>query len=416
MHESRSQSATAISLGWAALAVGLMLLGRWTPDRLFASGMSEIFWSVKFAVLLALTVVVALPRFSGPADRRVPSLGVFLPLMAYVLASYFWNPVQNLYAGTKLADLSYNVALMVVVAMGLARPALRTAFWSMLVGVLGLMALIGVVTLPTAVTSSDDGRLSVLGGGPNIFGRNMAMLLVACLFFGFNKPKVRAICAGLAGAALIGLIASGSRGALVATLLGLLALFALDLASRRFMLTRPLLVGGFIAFGSIAALLADLGVVAEIGNQRILQQTLEGGYLSSRDVLFAWAYEHWQEAPIFGNGLGSFSLVTHLEYPHNIVMEFLSETGIVGLLLFLIFAASAAFKQARAGGRDREMALVLALVALLGSAALASGDLVDSRILFLFMLYPVSAQGAIRERPRGRGRVGKEAKAFGGPS
>ena len=101
---------------------------------------------------------------------------------------------------------------ILVVAAGLRHAALRDAFWPVLIAGLGVMALIGAISLPTAIASSADARLAVLGGGPNIFGRNMGLLIFACLFFGMNFPKMRMICAGLTGVAFIGVVASGSRG------------------------------------------------------------------------------------------------------------------------------------------------------------------------------------------------------------
>lgn len=387
MTDGRKSLSVPMSLCWAALAVGLMLLGRWTPDRLFSSDLAGAFWIAKIAALMLLAFIVALPRATGAADRRLTVVGVFLILVVYIFASYLWNPSTTVYAEGKAVDLAYNIAVLVTTAFGLTRPMLRQAFWPVLVGALGVMALIGLVMLPTALTESIDGRLSVLGGGPNIFARNMGILIIACLYFGLNFPKVRIICAALAGAAIIGMVGSGSRGGMAAWILGTVALFALDPACRRFVLTRPLIMAIFALVGGAALLLADLSVVTEIGSERFVQQTLEGGYLSQRDVLFQWAYSFWLEAPFFGNGLGSFSLISDLEYPHNILMEFLSETGAVGLLMFLVFAGIAGHRQLTLGGGEKN--LVIPMIVLLGVAALASGDFVDSRVLFLFMLYPV---------------------------
>lgn len=396
MREKSDSVNLVVTYGWSGLAVGLLLLGRWTPDRLFADAtLSDLFWVVKIGALLVIALVAALPNRLA-RDRRTPFVGLFIVLMGYVFASYLWNPSTLPYADGKLADLAFNFALIVAVAAGLSREPMRNAFWVMLIAALGLMAVIGVVTLPSAVATADQGRLSVLGGGPNIFGRNMGLLFIACLYFGLNNARFRIVCAGLAGAALIGLIGSGSRGGLAAFLVGVLALFALDPASRRFVLTRPLIILAFFAVGGAALLVADVGIIAEIGTERIVEQTLEGGYLSMRDILFQWAWDFWLEAPAFGNGLGSFALVTPLEYPHNILMEFLCETGIVGLLLFLALFLSSTARQFVSANPER--GLLLAVVALLFVAAQASGDFVDSRLLFLFLLYPVTVAAASRVR------------------
>ena len=379
------------SYAWAGGAFGLMLLGRWSPDRLFDAEMNELFWVAKIAALLLLTLVVAMPT-SAAADRKAPGFWLYIVLIGYVLASFLWTPVRTVYSELKLGDLAYNVVLVGVVAAGLCRPHLRAAFWPMLLAALGLMAAIGVIMAPTAIQNSIDGRLAVLGGGPNIFGRNMGILIVACVFFGLNFAKFRIICAVIAAMALIGLIASGSRGALGATLVALLLLVAMDPVTRSFAFKRPLIIAAMGLFGAASLLFVDLGIVAEVGNERYVEQTLQAGYLSMRDVLFQWAYSFWLEAPIFGNGLGSFALVTSLEYPHNILMEFLCETGAVGFLGFLLFAGTAAWKQLTAGGPEK--ALILALATLVFVSALVSGDFVDSRFVFLFLLYPVSMRAA----------------------
>lgn len=386
MAKDNGQKGMVLSYIWACLAVGLLLLGRWSPDRLFASQSTDVFWIVKVAALLVMTFIVIGPR-TTLVTHRISSMGSFAALMTYVFTSYLWNNLWLPYADSKLADLVYNIVLVLVVAAGLKQMLLREKFWEILVGALGLMALIGIVTLPTAIANSEDGRLSVLGGGPNIFGRNMGILTVACLFFGLNVPKLRVGCAILAGIAFIGIIASGSRGALGATLAGAAALFVFDQASRQFVLRRPLIILSFLAVGGLALFLADWSSVAAVGNERFVEQTLETGYLSSRDILFDWAYAFWLEAPIFGNGLGSFAAVTDLEYPHNILMEFLCETGVVGLLLFLLFSGLSFLRQFRMGGQERS--LILSVTILLLVAAMVSGDFVDSRLLFLFLLYPI---------------------------
>jgi O-Antigen ligase len=80
----------------------------------------------------------------------------------------------------------------------------------------------------------------------------------------------------------------------------------------------------------------------------------------------------WTDKPIGGWGAGSFP-VTHLMYrkvpldvlqPHNVPLQFLAETGVVGAALgmgalgFLLFAALARLR-AMAAGRERDLAVAL---------------------------------------------------------
>jgi hypothetical protein len=69
----------------------------------------------------------------------------------------------------------------------------------------------------------------------------------------------------------------------------------------------------------------------------------QGGHLNvlqnDRIMFYEGALEFWTRAPFFGIGLGGFGpLMFHLDgrfYPHNIVLQILSELGLVGLALFL---------------------------------------------------------------------------------
>lgn len=61
----------------------------------------------------------------------------------------------------------------------------------------------------------------------------------------------------------------------------------------------------------------------------------------NRMECYKLGWQMFKERPIFGWGLGSFKGFNNIKwttiqkYPHNIILEFLSETGIVGCLLFL---------------------------------------------------------------------------------
>lgn len=136
---------------------------------------------------------------------------------------------------------------------------------------------------------------------------------------------------------------------------------------------RVLYALGVIVLAAVVALVALKGGSAwrqftgsaEVGNQ--------GGGRASLSSNYRWPW--WQQAwhgfrrhPLAGTGAGSFS-VTNLRYrtsyldvttePHNVPVQFLSEAGVVGFLLFLATAAFLLRGSLRRRGADLALALVL---------------------------------------------------------
>ena len=95
---------------------------------------------------------------------------------------------------------------------------------------------------------------------------------------------------------------------------------------------------------------------------------------SSRWLWWKEAWRAFEDQPLHGTGAGTFEL-THrvlrtnnivVTEPHNVPLQFLSETGVVGFLLFLGFVVAAAVGVGRAvrrlSGLERPAAVALAVV------------------------------------------------------
>lgn len=103
------------------------------------------------------------------------------------------------------------------------------------------------------------------------------------------------------------------------------------------------------------------------------------------------ALTFWSKSPLIGNGIGSFSSLylggrevpgTH---PHNIILEILSETGLIGFALLLLFLWSAARHASFARVRDDPLYLCIWMffVSLLVVRSMLSDDLAYQWELFL---------------------------------
>jgi O-antigen ligase len=128
------------------------------------------------------------------------------------------------------------------------------------------------------------------------------------------------------------------------------------------------------------------------------------------------ALTFWSQAPLLGNGIGSFSSLyvpgggevagTH---PHNILLEILAETGLVGLALFtlLLLAAAQGARPARLREDPLYLCAWMLFASLLLIRAMLSDDLAYQWELFLAIgllsLSPPAGDDAAGRRPSGAG-------------
>ena len=255
---------------------------------------------------------------------------------------------------------------------------IRKSFW---MAILIFAVLFGFL----AVQSADDSqRMSSLGGGENVFGRNMGFFLLACLYFmeaGFMKLPLM----GLMFFAVMLNVASGSRGAMISLIFAVIAYLWLKRKGiKPFLKLFSILIFSGILFYFFVGK-TDIGQkTMSIIETRIIKLTIEEQYTSNRPFLYERALNLGYQAPWFGKGLNAFSNEGLGRYPHNIFLEVFDEGGLVGLILiFLVmysFTSHVMRYQASLDG-PTAAALVLSIV-----AAQFSGDLYDSRAIFIFMI------------------------------
>jgi len=344
--------------------------------------------SVFLMVLMDTGVSGGARTHSGRLEART-SVYIFLVLSYYLIATIAWTPSDNPFPA--VVDVSLMLLTLLVVERAARHEGFVEAFWLWLER---LLIAIGAVALLAAASADQPGRLSILGGGPNILGRFLGML---CLLMvaqslrqvdGLRWSVVWRIV--VAAVALILLLQTGSRGALTGLLIGLLALLVV-----RRMNVRLIGIGAVIifSFGYLFKEILDLEAIESI-EQRWLVTTLEEGYFSHRDVLFAEAYRLWLEHPVFGGGLDSFIHYTFGldRYPHNLVMEVAQTGGTVAALLLLGWIVHVILNSWHF--RNHYVEIGLSMTALTFGCALFSGDFYDSRLMFIFGVLTISATGA----------------------
>lgn len=389
------------SLALGGTAALFVLAGRWGPLRLGgAQAEDDIFLELRLWLAVAGLVLVAagqldraqLPPREGEALPDPLLSGALLLFLGYMGLGAAWAPDRD-FALAKLYDLTLVAVLAVGLMLAAPRlPAERllSAFWAAVVAAGVLLSLMGLRQL----LAGGVGRLSVLGGGPNVFARQTGLMSLGALYFWSQRgrPWLWIPLAALGG---VMVVLSGSRGGTAAWVLGVLAFLGVQRVRLRRIAVLAAL--GLLAYG--AALQVPVLARALQGSveDRYVRLTLgyrhqdrehagaESGrvYLSGRKPLFAAAYQLGKEHPVGGAGLAAFPALGLGVYPHNLFLEVFCEGGLTGLALlaWLLFT----FTRVAVRRRRHLDGATAGAVVLVFAAIQASGDLFDSRALFILM-------------------------------
>jgi O-antigen ligase len=362
-----------------------VLAGRWGVERLFSDvppgEMGLSVFELRFWLVLALLAFAFAQRGQGvsvPARSGVRRFALTLNLfLIWVLLSALWAPDPDL-ALYKVVEVL--IVLLAGVAVhkfvtGSRAPEWRRHFWGFLFAVTGLLALIAL----SKAVAEGPARLAVLGGGPNVFGRLMGLSCLASLYFWRRRGGPLFI--GGAVLALLLVILTGSRGCFISLVLAAAGFFLVE----RVRLERLALLGvvagvlGTAVFTQTPVGRAAIATYEHRVNRLLLQER----YTSGRGDLYQLAWDMGLERPVLGGGLNAFPGRGYGVYCHNFFLEVFSETGLVGLTLFLLLFALFLARCAAAGA-SLDGTTVAAFLFTLGAAQF-SGDFYDSRSLFVFM-------------------------------
>ncbi len=302
------------------------------------------------------------------ADRRPAHHGA-LPVraLAAILAAFLLATVAGASIGDSLREtLNFAVvaAFLVVATDELSRRRRAVPVVASVVvaagaacGVLAVLEMVGVIPGQFPRWGTPFHRAALGFGQPNGLGLFFAAVLpLAAHRVSATRGPARAVAALALAATGLGLVATFSRAAWIAVLLGPLAL---ALAGERRLAVR-LLLGGIAA-----VVLVDVfsgGLVRDT-----VQRTIGDWVIEQRAALFLTGVSMFAAHPILGVGPGGFAdqigrygaQITQLwDYqptPHNAYVQMAAETGIVGLVAFVVFLALVLRALVR-GARDAEAA------------------------------------------------------------
>ncbi len=162
-----------------------------------------------------------------------------------------------------------------------------------------------------------------------------------------------------------------------------------------------LLVGFFI--GSIVAVFA---FAPEASVERIFSssKSISAGTLNGRTVIWAASIDQWSTSPIIGTGIGSIAYMlssAHVEYnsAHNTFIQVLTETGIIGLSLYLMLIVSMLYYIQKTALNDKIFLISLLLVALVSQ--LTMNTLFDKEMWFSLTMVAIHAHAVSQRSQNG---------------
>lgn len=170
-------------------------------------------------------------------------------------------------------------------------------------------------------------RMTILGLNPIWLARDLGISIFAALSILKNRIFKLATITLLFG----GIILTRSRGPIIALVLTLFIVYSYELLlSKKYKQLAP----SFIVVLCLVVILV-VGVGMNDYFTRGYDNFFEEVNVSSRIRLYQSAWSDFLESPILGKGVGNY-FHYGISYPHNIILELLAETGLVGLVLFVM--------------------------------------------------------------------------------
>ena len=318
----------------------LLILIRASLDNLLNAIESAV--GVPIGALLNVTVIAsAIVIFSANPDRRRLNLGIFWPLLFLVCAASIANTPDKIAAFRFLAVLATFCALFIV-------PAVLVRHERDVVPSLKVILLSSIAPILVGFANFGAERAQSTFPHPNILAFYLASIIITIALVWLSKlftlnMSERALLVCLSGLCGIMLVLTQTRAAWVALALtfGVIAV----LYDRRLLLgvlAMPLL----LLVPQIQERFLDLKETTEYIGEGMIANSYEW-----RLMLWESAFTWIKRDPIFGYGLFSFQMYSpkffHWDMngfnAHSVYVQLLFETGLFGLVFFVMIFATVAF-------------------------------------------------------------------------
>lgn len=358
------------------------------PNRSFAYEITMM----TAAAFLATTVIQPRACFRAPPAAVWWLFGFLYAFGASYVATGGRDP-----SGTfKLFLLLVLIVLVVWVGGNLLREErIRTGALVMLAAGCVLLALLQLSNVANA-RGDELERATVLGQNSNRTGRMLSLGMLAIIGLAYARrnrfPWLGKIAWGIIPALGIAILQGGSRGALLALALAL-SVFALSGRSFAVQMRNAVVTMVLLVLLAVAALMSPL-MQARFGKA-------EAGNLAGREKIFPAAWSMVRDRPLLGWGPGNNKdeLAVRLRLPpqlhasrdtHNLILEVLTSTGLIGGFFYFVALALCARTAWRARHGTEGLIPAAMMIAML------AGNMSGNYLMYMpysFVLAYVSGSG-----------------------
>lgn len=237
-----------------------------------------------------------------------------------------------------------------------------------------------------------EGRLSMFGENQNVLGIKVSVSLVILLLFvtqnRLNISWIRYLLLPLVPLMLFFIGETGSRVSLISFVLAFLVGTALYKTKTK-ILKISILLGNAIVLILFAILLMQSDIMVER-----LQNTSDNAEIGSRDKIWKAVFPIVKENPILGIGETGYDFKSTFIFgtafsPHNVFLEILCYTGIIGLSIYLTFLFQVFKKGFQAYTKKGLLLPMLLIIPMLG--LLLSGQILNVKLGWTIFAYIVSS-------------------------
>jgi len=233
-------------------------------------------------------------------------------------------------------------------------------------------------------TSVDlEGRASVFGMNQNLLGIHLCVSLLTLIsIISENKLELgkERYSLILIFPVLLGfMISTGSRLALLSLISGI---FIFVFFNKNIKTKQKILVVFVSSFAFLAFWQLFLKNSLVVGR---LLDTVNDGDLAYRDVIWGSLLNVFSNNFIFGVGRTGYAMIVGGTSPHNVLIEVLCYTGIIGLFFFILFVLSIVSNAYKRIKKDRELLPMALVIPILGM--ILSGQIFGPKIFWALFAY-----------------------------